>query len=108
MKKIGSPLSKMHNGRALVLEDGLVRVHANVELIAELAGLDDGAGMAWLKTVSNCLCHPELVLLRDHLPEWGFLIYTVVEKVKAAVDPEPAVEQLRCRLARRDAVGRHG
>lgn len=41
------PLFEVHDGGALVLEDGLVRVDADVELVAELAGLDHGAGMAW-------------------------------------------------------------
>jgi hypothetical protein len=41
------PLVKCHDSWALVGEDGLVRVNAGIELVAELASLDDGAGMAW-------------------------------------------------------------
>ena len=40
------PLLEVHNGGALVLKDGLVRVDADVELVAELAGLYHGAGMS--------------------------------------------------------------
>ena len=46
-KEVGLPFLQGHDGGALVLEDGLVRVHANVELIAELAGLQHRSGMAW-------------------------------------------------------------
>jgi hypothetical protein len=41
------PLLKSHDRGALVLKDGLVRVDANVQLAAKLAGLDDGTSMAW-------------------------------------------------------------
>ena len=40
-------LAQEHDRRSLILKDGLVRVHANVQLVAELAGLDNGASMAW-------------------------------------------------------------
>jgi hypothetical protein len=43
----GAPLGEGHDGGALVLEDGFVRVHANDELVAEAAGLQRGAGMAF-------------------------------------------------------------
>lgn len=45
------PFFEVHDRRALVLEDGLVGVDADVELIAELAGLDDGARVAWAWSV---------------------------------------------------------
>jgi hypothetical protein len=60
-----APFVEGHDGRALVGENGLVRVHAGVQLGAQLPRLDNGAGMA------------------------------VVEKVKAAVDPDAALEDLR-------------
>lgn len=56
-------LAQRHDGGPLVLEDGFVRVHADVQLGAELAGLHDGAGV------------------------------TMVEEVEAAVDPETAFEK---------------
>ena len=40
------PLFEVHDRGALVLEDGLVGVDADVELVAELAGLYHGAGMS--------------------------------------------------------------
>lgn len=40
------PFLEVHDRGALVLENGLVGVDADVELIAELTGLDNGAGMA--------------------------------------------------------------
>jgi hypothetical protein len=43
----GVPLIQTHHGRALVLEDGLVRVDTDEELGAQLAGLQHGTGMAW-------------------------------------------------------------
>lgn len=46
-----SPLLKVHNSRTLVLQDGLVRVHADIEFVAQLAGLEHGAGMAVVKEV---------------------------------------------------------
>ena len=46
MRAGGVPLIQAHHGRALVLEDGLIRVHADEELGAQLAGLQHGAGMA--------------------------------------------------------------
>ena len=42
------PFFEVHDGWAFVFEDGFVRVHADVELVAELAGLHYGAGMAWV------------------------------------------------------------
>jgi len=40
------PLAQGHDGRTLVLENGLVRVHAYIQLITQLAGLDHGTCMA--------------------------------------------------------------
>ena len=42
------PLLKGHDGRALVFEDGLVRMDADIKLISELACLDDSPSMAYL------------------------------------------------------------
>lgn len=41
-----APLVQAHHRGALVLEDGFVRVHADEQLVAQLAGLQHGAGMA--------------------------------------------------------------
>jgi hypothetical protein len=43
----GAPLVEAHHRGALVLEDGFVRVDAHEQLVAQLAGLQHGAGMAW-------------------------------------------------------------
>ena len=42
----GAPLVQAHHRRALVFENGFIRVHADEELGAQLAGLQHGAGMA--------------------------------------------------------------
>ena len=41
------PFLETHHGGTLVREDGLVRVDADQELGAQLAGLQHGAGMAY-------------------------------------------------------------
>jgi len=40
-------LAQVHDSWAFVFEDRFIGVYANVELVTELSGLDDGAGMAW-------------------------------------------------------------
>lgn len=40
------PLLQRHDRWALVLEDSFIGVDADVQLVAQLAGLDDGAGMS--------------------------------------------------------------
>lgn len=44
------PFLEGHDGRTLVFEDGLVRVHANQQLLAKLASLQHCAGMAWQRS----------------------------------------------------------
>jgi hypothetical protein len=54
----GIPLLERHDCRSLIRENCLVRVHASVELITELARLDDGAGMAMMEEVEAAV-YPE-------------------------------------------------
>lgn len=42
------PLLEIHDGWALIFQDGLVGMDSDVELVAQLASLDHGAGMAWM------------------------------------------------------------
>lgn len=58
------PLLKVHYGGTLVLQDGLVRMYADIELVSQLAGLQHGAGVA------------------------------VVEEVPTSVDPDTAIQDL--------------
>jgi hypothetical protein len=64
-------------------------VHAHVELVAELPGLDDGAGVAWWGLLG--------IWLSGAMVGWGL---TVVEEVEAAVNPQASLEQLGCGLPR--------
>lgn len=44
---VGHALVKPHDHRALVVEDLLVGVDSDIELVAQLAGLEHGTGVAW-------------------------------------------------------------
>lgn len=48
-----SPFLKVHDSRSLVLQDGLIRVNADIQLVTELAGLHHGASMAWIRLVGQ-------------------------------------------------------
>lgn len=43
----GHAFAEVHDGGAFVVEDFLVRVDADDEVVAELLGLEHGAGVAW-------------------------------------------------------------
>jgi hypothetical protein len=66
------PFLQSHDRRALVLENGLVRVDAHVELTAELSRLQHSASVA------------------------------MVEKVPAPIDPDPVLQDLGGSGARED------
>ena len=94
------PFLEAHHSRALVGEDGLVRVHTGVELIAELPRLNDGAGVA---------CDNDSAKLFLGRARCSGVPLTVVEEVKAAVYPETVFKKLRGRGPGRQwfLCGRH-
>lgn len=47
--EVSVPFLQGHDRRTLILQDVLIRVDADVELAAQLAGLDDSSGMACIR-----------------------------------------------------------
>lgn len=84
------PLLEVHDGRALVDEDGLVRVDTGVELVTQLAGLDHGARMAWMAVLVSVPVPLPVCIMGV-----GCWTRTVVEEVEAAVDPDAPLNKLR-------------
>ena len=83
------PFSQVHHGRSFVCQDGLVRVDAGVQLVAQLPCLDDSSGMPFEEPKSAPGRRK-----RDPMEE-----RTMVEEVEAAVDPDAPLQELWLRLA---------
>lgn len=86
------PLFQGHDRRPLILENGFIGMHADVQLIAQLPSLHNGASVSFQGAGS--VNYPHFMEPRD--VRW----LTVVEEVKAAIDPEPAFQQLGSWIAR--------
>ena len=99
----GLPFLEGHHCRALVFQDILVGVHADVQLVTQLARLYNGPGMTY--GLSVCMASKALdgcCSARTGRRGAAILrVRTVMEEVEAPVYPDSTVTQFRRRLAGR-------